>query len=69
MIAASARAGTLVKSHQEQTMAKDETGKGNKSNAQKASDKNDDSMIKDLKERDRNADMGKVKGGATKKIK
>jgi len=50
-------------------MAKDETGKGNKSNAQKASDKNDDSMIKDLKERDRNADMGKVKGGATKKIK
>jgi hypothetical protein len=48
-------------------MPKD-TGKDNKSNAQKASDKNnDDSMIRDLKEKDRTAEASKIKGGVAKK--
>lgn len=49
-------------------MSKDQTqsGKGNKSNAQQAADKsNDDSMIKDLKER--KGDLDKIKGGVAKK--
>jgi hypothetical protein len=48
-------------------MSKDETGKGNKSNAQHAADKHDDSSIKDLKEKDRSADASKIKGGVAKK--
>ncbi|MGH7620222.1 MAG: hypothetical protein ACREPM_23645 [Gemmatimonadaceae bacterium] len=45
-------------------MAKDQ-GKENKSNAQKAADKHEDSVIKDLKEPTRDAD--KIKGGVAKK--
>lgn len=47
-------------------MPKD-TGKSNKSNAQKAADKNEDSMIRDLKEKDRTAEASKIKGGVAKK--
>jgi hypothetical protein len=39
----------------------------NKGNAQKAAGKNDDSMIKDLKEHNRPADLDKIKGGTAKK--
>jgi hypothetical protein len=37
--------------------------KDTKSNAQKAAPKNSESEIKDLKERDRKSEFGKVKGG------
>jgi len=39
----------------------------NKGNAQKAAGRNDDSVIKDLKERNRPADLDKIKGGVAKK--
>jgi len=49
-------------------MAKKET-KPTKSPAQKAAPTHNDSEIKDLKSPDKNAEFGKVKGGAAKKLK
>ena len=48
-------------------MAKGDSKKDTKSSAQKAAPKHNDSEIRDLKSRDKNADFGKVKGGAIKK--
>jgi hypothetical protein len=48
-------------------MAKSETKKDTKSNAQKAAPKNADSEIRDLKSPEKKTDFGKVKGGGLKR--
>jgi hypothetical protein len=50
-------------------MAKGDSKKDTKHSAQKAAPKQNDSEIRDLKSPDKNAEFGKVKGGAAKKLK